>query len=278
MRHSPICVSENEQVTGKRGDYTRILEKRIGKCFASALHSHALPKRYVTSINFARVTCAHVFLFVLSPRSLTDFHYSEKLLDEARAFDEKLKRFAYQLEEHINSIADGKLLDDASSAHRDDNDVNDTRSQLCDVIRNTEAHVCAGIADDLDLNRGLVAVMELCNLFTANVRAFNLVEAVRTKLLFERWLSATGLDFYRLRRTLCLANANRDRDDALLSELSDIRNKLRALGVAHRKKRRQSGVHDEDGVGDTLLQLSDELRAKLRERGIIVDDCSVNKA
>lgn len=206
-------------------------------------------------------------------RHWPDFHYAHKLLDEARAFDEKLKRAAYLLEEQISTVAAGdmflhNLADGTVGTSVGDNN-------WWPLLESTNREICAGIADDLDLNRGLVAMLEICNLLAAKLRSLNLVQLTCTKLLLERWLSAMGLHQHRLRPTLSQSVNHGQGDNAMLVELIEIRRKLRSLGVAV-KKARQSQQCDRE-VGDTLLHWADELRDKLRRQGIVVDDQSANK-
>ena len=196
------------------------------------------------------------------------------MLDEARAFDVKLKRFTFMLETEIERLADCDLLAVNSNNQESENNKHLTR-YLHHEISKTEDEIIDGIADDLDLNKGLEAVLNLYANFIQHQHALNLKHLVRAKLLLERWLTATGLDFYQLKRTFTLATNQQSGDEtASVKLLLETRNELRRFGIARLTFEKLNKLSNEDKVADTLLRLSDELRDQLRQSGLTMDDCS----
>jgi len=197
------------------------------------------------------------------------------MLDEARAFDVKLKRFSFMLETEIERLADCNLLLAVNSNHQESENIKHLTSILHHEISKTEEEIIDGIADDLDLNKGLEAVLNLYANFNEYKHALNLKHLVRAKLLMERWLTAMGLDFYQLKRTFTVVTNQQSDETPSAKLLLETRNELRRLGIARLKYEKLNKLtHNEDKVADTLLRLSDELRDQLRQSGLTVDDCS----
>lgn len=227
----------------------------------------------------------------------SDFVYTDKLLEEARAHDAKLTQFVYLLHNELQEGSSGRPLEASSDFP--------SGPLLGAVLESAQQEVMKGIADDLDLNRGLRAILDLMPTFQSRPRRFNILDVARAKFLLERWLSAVGLD-YQLANTLSVAGESskqRHEADATIKTLQSVRDELRRLALGClRQERAQSrpgastaktalpgddtsstkkealedvarvGDEEEVRLSDSLMRLSDKLRDELKLRGVVVVD------
>lgn len=196
------------------------------------------------SVNVLRLLCIRTHY-----RSEIDF--DERLLHEMSAYDEKLLELVTLIDLYIYKLSGsgGDLLAGAvtappiadmqqdGGAHED----HDQSACLSTLIDRVEHQIIAGILNDLDLNGGLEAILELGRrlprlLALANPQsadASTLHCCIRLRLLLHRWLNATGLQYGALGSQQQQQSSSTANQTAFIEQLADFRHSMRqsALGT-----------------------------------------------
>lgn len=188
--------------------------------------------------------------------------FSEKLLEDAKAFDSKLKQFVYMLQSELKSVSIAELRCNEISSE----------SKLSEFIDEIELEIVRGVADDLDLGRGLTAVLNLYKQLLSTPNR-TLQDLSRAKFLLERWVTAMGLN-YRLDATLSgMQSTENHKVSMALDLVAKFRADIRDIALKRLKYEKKNQLSsDDDKIGSTLLSALDKLRADLIEQGITVED------
>ena len=226
--HSGHLVLDKEKMSKSLGNVISIKE-------FLKLHSH----------NIMRIIC-------LRTGSRSDTPFEQELLSGAAHVDVKLKRLAFLLDDGIRLASSGGKQEPDEELER--------------LIPQTEEEILTGIADDMDFNAGLNAMISVYSLLKEKQNV-PLVTLVKLKVLLNRWLTATGLVYGST------ANASAGSPPSLssstdvvqlLNDLHSVRNELREIGV--------DLVQTKDNRGKQLLRITDDMRSKLSQYGVMAKD------
>ncbi|CAG2102261.1 unnamed protein product [Medioppia subpectinata] len=126
-------------------------------------------------------------LFCIKLHYRSDLVYDENLLQEMKNIDKKLLDFTENLNLKIYEFSMENLSYDCI-----ENRKHLKQSEFFKAIDETEKLILDGIADDLDLEMGLNAILLLAKQFNST-NDFSLLDLIRTKQVLNKWLDSMGL-------------------------------------------------------------------------------------
>lgn len=186
------------------------------------------------------------------------------------AYDEKLREFVALIDLYIYKLSgdadlSGLLANVPTSAITHEHDqANNTR--LSPLIDQVEHQIIAGILNDLDLNVGLKAIIDLARHLPSILALSHqadepslLYSCIRLRLLVHRWLDATGLDY-----GAASGQANGINQAPFIEHLSDLRFNMRqiAFGTLRTLKQLDKSA-TEASQKESIEQLRDQAQEML---------------
>jgi len=208
-----------------------------------------------SSINSLRILC-----IASHYRSNIDFHTD--LVSRLKSIDHKLNAFLSYMSDGLKRVNSETLtLNDDCRSYSD----------LQGNLELTRDNIIEGICDDLDLERGLNAIMDLSALiYNIGLDHIKTLDLVSAWYLVTEWLSMCGLEY-----GLTKASS----DEFLLQMIRDFRQKVRNSTLLEMKRVRIQkeanlsidGDHDIQFL-NSLLTECDDVRARLDELGFVERD------
>jgi cysteinyl-tRNA synthetase len=145
-------------------------------------------------------------------------------------------------------------------------------SEIESQIESTRDSILAGLADDLDTNRGLEEILNLYRLLrTHQQESISAVVYLKVLLLLQTWMSSMGLeyDLPPALETLALSRPTSDYLDKSgrhIEMLMQIRSRIRAIALDMKNEK------DKQKECADLFVLSDTIRSFLHNDGYKVSD------
>ena len=252
----------------KIGDYRLVLtSQQISNNSSNVYHSVSIKNK------FRHISCQSLYnnglSLSLSPQKtlmwmfFSELQYEEHLLNEMKNTDRKIQEFNENLFFKISEMSAQDLtFNDILSADRliDQN-------TFGDAIDRTERLILEGIADDIDLEKGLNAILDLGKLFNSSTD-ISLLDVIRAKVLLNKWFDGMGLKY---------SNTESDnqsfRENIILNSLVKFRFQVREVALkslkASKGRLKDEKLFQELENNDkTLLSLCDSLRQDLDGFGI----------
>lgn len=192
--------------------------------------------------------------------------FDEDLVKEAKIIDKKLLDFYESLIAKIKELTESNFTIDS------DNKINNLLGNSISLYEETEKEIYEGIADNLDLNRGLQAILNLSKSFNS-LEDHNLLELIKMKHLLGKWLDAMGL-LIDNRAVNEFESKRSFNEDVLLDKMLKFRHSVREKALINMKTLKNSKLENDGNKNDllnnskSLLSLCDNLRSELDEYGI----------
>ena len=152
------------------------------------------------------------------------------------AFDDKLRELVAVIDLYIYKLSKGDRITPRTTNHDDGEDLQ-SGTHLSALIDNVEHQILAAVVDNLNLNSGLEAIVNLHELFPKVVECEDMVQrersilldCIRLRLLIQRWLDATGLEYGEATSSSGSSTINHN---ALIEHLSELRLNTRQIALA----------------------------------------------
>lgn len=194
------------------------------------------------SVNSLRILC-------IKNHYRTDLVFDQDMLDIAKAIDHRLNAFNSYLDENIKLQCDDLQ-----------NCVAQNDSDMDHVIERLEQEIIEGVCDDLDLGRGLSAIVEASKFaYTRGAINISPLSMLSLSFILKDWFNTCGLVY---------ASKFEASSEGLLYELvRDFRNDVRSWTISEIKKsnRHESNLNE-------LLRQCDDVRIKLENLGYVQRD------
>lgn len=198
------------------------------------------------SVNALRLLC-------ISTHYRADLVYSDDVLEEMKGLDHK-----------INALVDFLKLQLAKTQDCLPDALNDTYSSgdLREAIENARHEVVDGLCDDLDLARGLEAILDLAKRYYSSeelhLRPTDLLAAWS---LLSDWCNICALEYGQL------SNTSGQLDSSLVDLIQNFRQTVRSWTLQEMKRLGKS----DESLGK-LLNCCDTVRDRLSELGFVARD------
>lgn len=171
--------------------------------------------------------------------------------------DKKIREFGENL---ILKIVEMSSQDVTFSDIQSDN-------AFSEAIDQTERLILEGIADDMDLEKGLNAVLDLAKLFNS-LTNFTLLDAIKAKVLLNKWIDCMGLKY-----SSAETSNQSFRENILINSLVKFRSQVRevalnSLKTSKGKPKDERLFREIDNNNKEVLSLCDDLRHHLNSFGI----------
>lgn len=191
---------------------------------------------------------------------LSEIDFDLSLLHEMSAYDEKLREFVSLIDLYIYKLTSGSDLPLSINEHHN-HDVQ-TSTHLSTLIDQVEHQIIAGILDDLNLNLGLDAILDLCRHFSKVLSVLDplqdqsiLLECIRLRHLIRRWLHCTGLDY-----GFQTSNA----DHIVFAEhITHLRSNFRQIAIGTLKTLKQLDKSAQTSQKESIAQLREQAQQML---------------
>ena len=143
-------------------------------------------------------------------------------------------------------------------------------SEIESQIEAARDSIFAGLADDLDTNRGLEEILNLYRLLrTHQQESISAIIYIKVLLILQTWMSAMGLeyDLPPVLETLALSRPSEsvDKTSRHIEMLMQIRSRIRALALDYRSSDKKKECAE-------LLVISDSIRKYLDTKGYKIQD------
>ncbi|RWS03050.1 putative cysteine--tRNA ligase-like protein [Dinothrombium tinctorium] len=188
-----------------------------------------------------------------------DLNFDETLLQEATSIDSKFKHFFSFLNREIDQLCSSEFAsfsDDSSH----------TTEPILNVVRETQLEIERGIADDIDLNRGLEAVLKLMKLFQALPR-HTFLDLIIVGNFIKQWTSVFGFK-YDVASDL---NFENPKNSIIIERFLKFREEVRQLSAKNLMNMKKTSQIDPDCL-KKILSACDEIRRDMKEYGIVIQD------
>lgn len=217
-----------------------------------------------SSVNGLRLAC-------VASHYRADIDYNDELLASARSLDHKIKAFVSYLNERI------QRAQDHLSPFDDDDNANDVDVE--NAIHATRDKMTEAVCDDMHLDRGLDAILQLSKLLYSkgadSVPARTIVSA---RTLLRDWCETCALEYANLTATSTSQQQRQQQQDDIAT-LSDLLSRFRAniRLIALDEMRRQKGKSDSVESSQKILDECDKVRGELDEYGFVLRDPKATK-
>jgi cysteinyl-tRNA synthetase len=185
-------------------------------------------------------------------------------LHDIKVIDKKLLDFNEGLNFKISELSIETSLENV----KNENDMNE--ECFSSLIEKTEKDIFEGIADDMDLNRGLEAILLLLKKFNSR-NDYSLLDLMLTKAIFMKWINTMGLVYNENDNE----TQNRNfKETVSLNSFVKFRSDVREIALKSIKTTKSNNLNDENllnelkNTSEALLSLCDQLREHLDGYGI----------
>ncbi|RWS25898.1 UDP-glucose dehydrogenase-like protein [Leptotrombidium deliense] len=183
-----------------------------------------------TSAELLRIIC-------IRQHYRADTVYSPELIPEAKAIYDKLIHFQHIIRKQIET--------------NQFNEYKEGNAEILNLINQTEDAIMEGLADDLDFNQGLEAILNLMKIIQSNTYSLSLFQLLLVKQMIDKWMHSIGLEEQQE------SNA---KSEIIIAKCLQFRDQIRANLILNNNDKRD------------LLKLCDQLRTELSNYGILISD------
>jgi cysteinyl-tRNA synthetase len=185
-------------------------------------------------------------------------------LHDIKVIDKKLLDFNEGLNLKISELSIKSSLENV----KNENDMNE--ECFSSLIEKTEKDILEGIADDMNLNRGLEAILLLSKRLNSR-NDYSLLDLIRIKAIFVKWINTMGLVYNQNDNE----TQNRNfKQTVSLNSFVKFRSHVREIALKSINTTKSNNLNDENlfnelkNTSEALLSLCDKLRKDLDGYGI----------
>lgn len=198
-----------------------------------------------TSVNALRLLCVH-------SHYRADIKFNDGLIDNIRSIDHKINAFYCFLREALAQKQNSP----------EEIDLPFIGNEVERAITSTYDAIASGVCEDLDLNQGLNAILDLSKLlYSLDPKAIRPSELVASLSLLKNWSDTCGLNYGISGDSLST--------DLLLNLLVDYRQSVRLWAIKELKSRQ---TREDKQKLQQLLVESDKVRGQIDELGFVIRD------
>ncbi len=185
-------------------------------------------------------------------------------MHDIKVIDKKLLDFYEGLNLKISELSIKSSLENV----KNENDMNE--ECFSSLIEKTEKDILEGIADDMNLNRGLEAILLLSKRLNSR-NDYSLLDLIRIKAIFVKWINTMGLVYNQNDNE----TQNRNfKQTVSLNSFVKFRSHVREIALKSINTTKSNNLNDENlfnelkNTSEALLSLCDKLRKDLDGYGI----------
>ncbi len=185
-------------------------------------------------------------------------------MHDIKVIDKKLLDFNEGLNLKISELSIKSSLENV----KNENDMNE--ECFSSLIEKTEKDILEGIADDMNLNRGLEAILLLSKRLNSR-NDYSLLDLIRIKAIFVKWINTMGLVYNQNDNE----TQNRNfKQTVSLNSFVKFRSHVREIALKSINTTKSNNLNDENlfnelkNTSEALLSLCDKLRKDLDGYGI----------
>ncbi len=185
-------------------------------------------------------------------------------MHDIKVIDKKLLDFYEGLNLKISELSIKSSLENV----KNENDMNE--ECFSSLIEKTEKDILEGIADDMNLNRGLEAILLLSKKLNSR-NDYSLLDLIKIKAILVKWINTMGLVYNQNDNETKNRNL---KETVSLNSFVNFRSDVREIALKSIKITKSNNLSDENllnelkNTSEGLLSLCDKLRKDLDSYGI----------